>query len=895
MNILPKPPGIFVGREKELEKLKKKFNEENLIIIDGLAGTGKTALALTMAGLINENPLYHGRVYWITCKENFKEEELFQEFRKCFNLDFPEEREEKIKYLASLLNKEPSAIFIDDYHKVDPLLSSFFIEKFAEYASKIIIITREKPLISDLIGFDIFEQQLQCLDESNFTLLIKFFLDSYDITFEDDTDYIINELLNFQGDNKFEEKIIRDLYRVTSGHPFVTKTLFHIISSGNYKIKDILRDPSILRKNIKTYQEELIKNLDEKEKELLFFLSLFRLPVTKEDLLHENHGKDMEKLIKKLEDNFFLIPCPENSCFVHDLLRDFCNNITYDKRENHKNCALYYENKINAFSEKRLLMAREAFYHYMQDENIKKCVEILENIMDEMVKYLLFEELRYYIDKIPDEHKTDRIILVNGKILFLQEKYGECLELLKKIDIKENILPALINLKARCYSGLKNYKKAGEIIERNINLLEEREEYINTLGIMGEINFNLRNYKEGMNYVKKGLNKDEGNTVLLTLKGMLLERQGLAYEALKIHLKALEIAEKANNFVEIPVIKINIGQDYYHLGELEEGDKFLQKGLENSYNDSLKFQSFHILALIYEEKKDKEKALNYFTKALEISKKKGDKEKEIIVTAALASLYLKIGKVKEIKLPENKYIDDLPDYLQTDYSLLLAEISILENNLKEARKFIQGALDLCDKNDNFLLFRANYLMSIIEKKDRTTREEESLVYFGKLFGYEKRKALTFYSHLEKQASLEDSYLIKTKDREYYSDLSEVENLKKDMESFDLFIDLSEGIVWEKSRGYVDFSRKKNLASLLFHFVRNAGESFSLESLYTSIWKNKFNKKTDSITLRTSLSRLRKLLEPEETKYIKILSLPCQRDSKYYFSKEVNFCLIQKAE
>ena len=920
---IPKVPSVFTGREKEKEKLLKKINQQNVIVIDGIAGTGKTAIALTIADVINATPLYNGNVCWINCSENRDGEGLIYEINRWLKYkkeflftpsleDTETGLKEKIIYLLELLNKYSFIFFIDDYDKVKEPLSRIFIEQSVKYLknSKIIIITDERPSVSNLTWFELYEQQLHCLDEENSFLLIEKFTDLYDVSyiFQEDTGYLINELLNFNESKVFEKEMIKEFYRLTFGHPFLIKNLFHIITSRNYTVRNIINNPAILWKTTERYVEALIKHLGNKEKELLSYLSLYRLPVDKEALPFE---EDIDNLLFSLEKKFFINYHSENTVSVHNLLRYFCASNIIDKKIAHKKCASYYHKKINNSNEKRFLVAREAFYHYMQSEDIKNCVSIVENIMFDMIKYTLFDELIFYIDNIPHEYKTEKIILSHGKILIIQDKYSECLELLYTMEENEDNRRNINNLKAQCLLGLKNYQKAREITEINLKRKDLSLEYIITLIIVAEINMELHNYEDALKYIKKAfhINKDIKNQdieiVLLKLMGIIEDRYGNIKEALKTHLKALTLAEETDNFKEIPSLKINIGWDYYQLGEMDLSLKFLKCGLHSSYTDSAGCHALYIMGLLFEEREDNENAINCFSKALAISKKIGNIEKQIVIVIALTEFYAKTGKyelAKEIAI-ENKYlIDNIRDCIKIDYLLMISEIYLLENNQTGAMEIIYEVLELCEGSGNyFQLFRARYIMSFLcrDKKDRLNWKTHAEEEFGKLSGNEKRKAGKYHSVLsigENNVPGESkNYFVKINGKDYYTDISEVERIRNKKEIFDLFIDITDGVVWEKSKGPVDLTRKKNLSALLFHFVKNAGISFSIGDLYTSVWKGTFNKERDSITVRTSLSRLRKLLEPEEARYFKLRSIPYQSEGEYYFSEDVKFCLIEKED
>jgi DNA-binding response OmpR family regulator len=189
-------------------------------------------------------------------------------------------------------------------------------------------------------------------------------------------------------------------------------------------------------------------------------------------------------------------------------------------------------------------------------------------------------------------------------------------------------------------------------------------------------------------------------------------------------------------------------------------------------------------------------------------------------------------------------------------------------------------------------------------KQSFLKESEKL--FEKLFVYEKKKALKYSSSFKSYrlditenmldiTENKDKYFVKLREKEYNANFDEVQRLKEQRDIFDLYVDVNSGIVFVKDKGFIDFSRKRFLAFLLFHFVKNSGKSYSKEELYVNVWKAKFNKFNDAITIKTSISRLRKLIEPEPEKplYIKIYSSPYKNESRYYFPESINFCFIEK--
>ncbi len=913
----PKPPSIFVGREKELNRLIKGFDSQNVILIDGIAGIGKTSLALSLACSIDK--FHNGNICWMACKEEWSLENFFYEinrwlkcreeylFEQCLE-DTRMDLDERILYLIDILNRQSCVIFIDDYQKLKSSDGIILIQRFVEYLknSKVIILSRERPKVSPLCWLEIFEQKLYGLDNSDATLLIKQLVELHEQT------------------DILEQRLLNDFNRITHGHPFLIKTLLCTMFFGERTVSDLLNDPSSFIESNEDYLAQVITTLNEKEKELLFSFSIFRMPVYREAFHYVCREQNLDSLINSLQQKFLLNRYSENTYLIHDLLRHFCDSHLSEDRKAlvHRQCAFYYESITD--SEKKLIYSKEAFYHFVQSGDIEKSVEILENIMYEMMMYLQLRELELYIDKIPQENRSVKLDLMKADLLFMNEHYREAINLLEETEQETDslLMAEIIILRAKCYMRLQNYKDAMELLDinlKNSDLSGDLLTYIKTLEVKGEINFELRHYEEALKCFEKALDinnkkiKNEDIEISLSLlTGMVMDRYGNLEEAHKIHLKSLKLAEKNNNFKEIPGLKLNIGWDYYQLGELDIAYEFLKEGLEIAHTDRLRIYSLYFTAMVYEEKGEDELAFSYFSKALEISKKLEDIEKQLIISTMMARLYVKIKKYKEAKqiIHENKYLlNETYSYIKRENLLILSEIELMEGNFKESLILAYHVLEEARRDvDVFQLFIASYLMSLLSEEDdeRIKWRNEARTLLDKLCGHEKRKAMKYFASLEKFLVKEldsiptktngENYWIKLGKKEYYADFAEVEKLKSHMSSFELFIDLSGGTVWEHTGGFIDFSRKRNLASLLFYFVRNGGKCFTLEELYSAIWKSKFYK-NDGSTVKTSISRLRKLLEPEpeKPKYIKIFSLPYQKESKYYFSEDVNFCFIEKVE
>lgn len=88
-------------------------------------------------------------------------------------------------------------------------------------------------------------------------------------------------------------------------------------------------------------------------------------------------------------------------------------------------------------------------------------------------------------------------------------------------------------------------------------------------------------------------------------------------------------------------------------------------------------------------------------------------------------------------------------------------------------------------------------------------------------------------------------------------------------SVDLYLDRHNRVIHEKSLGTIDFKHRFVLLEILFLLAKNPGSSFNKEDLAKSIWKDEYNPLIHDKLIYTSISRLRKLIEPKggNRKYI----------------------------
>ena len=206
-------------------------------------------------------------------------------------------------------------------------------------------------------------------------------------------------------------------------------------------------------------------------------------------------------------------------------------------------------------------------------------------------------------------------------------------------------------------------------------------------------------------------------------------------------------------------------------------------------------------------------------------------------------------------------------YLEGDYKLAMDYVSQLNELLKIIDKsYLQGSM--------YLLLGKIYV--------ELGEYQKALVSFGNannilqakkcwnLYGYvllgkgtayknmgEYDNALLFF---ELARNIADPQTFK---RLYNILRSEIEEVNDS--SVDLYLDKTNRKIREKFLGIIDFKHRFILLEILFLLARNPGTSFDKEQLAKAVWKDEYNPLIHDKLIYTSVSRLRKLIEPKNNK------------------------------
>ncbi len=471
-------PGLFLDREPYLKELQAFSSDErqHLFVVPGLGGIGKTALA---AHAVRKFGSDLSQVFW----HPFSEEEmpsldtLFLKFRTFFQghgdeslsgvLENPDTTmKDKVNAVVNALGEGYWVVFddlhvlLDQDHRIQfPGLRILFEQLLTGgYASKVLVLSRIRPS---------FEKQCSGLQgEKEVTGLPEVF--SY-------------ELMKGLGYPSDSPELLKTVYERTEGHPEAIRLL-----SGLQKKRSLRHLLEDLEGWGKDFQDQLletvVREVEEKEREVLLVTMIHRQPVTEEVVryhLKAGSGGNMEPL-NRLIDRCVLTYDQANGTYrLHGLVKEYVLSvITKEARvKAHARAAEYYDalpQVAEPVSYEQVLGEVEASYHHWMAGNYEEAAPF------RLAKYFLrwgLHDLHLGMWERVKEHLKGKQLTFCytgfGMIYQARGEYEKALEyflrseeIFKKLGDKAALGGSYNNIGATYLLG-SEYEKALEYFERS--------------------------------------------------------------------------------------------------------------------------------------------------------------------------------------------------------------------------------------------------------------------------------------------------------------------------------------------------------------------------------------------------------------------------------------------
>ncbi|MBF0314882.1 MAG: tetratricopeptide repeat protein [Oligoflexia bacterium] len=299
-------------------------------------------------------------------------------------------------------------------------------------------------------------------------------------------------------------------------------------------------------------------------------------------------------------------------------------------------------------------------------------------------------------------------------------------------------------------------------------------------------------------------------------------------------------------------------------------EKFLER-VRRDYPRQLTAEFYYNDGIISSYRTNLQDAINTFT--LAANKAREENSPEVLAKAmhALALSYFNRGEYEK----SLQYLDDLraileilhKGYLTGTMYYLYGNIYAEVGQYKKSIESYQAANDvLKDKFCWHMYARTLTSMGIVYKK------------MG-----EFNKSLT---HFELAQHSINSKIFRKLQQTINHEIGDVAGV-----DVDIVLDHTNRMVYERNLGPIDFKHRFILLEILFLLAQHPGDYYDKEGLAKSIWRDEYNPLVHDKLIYTSVSRLRKLIEPRKNKRSYIIRGP----SGYAFNPKIKVRLHKDNE
>jgi len=784
------PTQRIIGRKKELSICSEyaKSKENNLIIISGEAGVGKTRLINEVIPILSERVLFTGASYPAMSQSPYyatrqvlhdlvsKYEETVREIF-VENLTLPQKRiisnflpnltqglskttgdrlmlfDTITKFIDKLSEKVPLSILLDDLHWASdstldllhfilksrkatyPIFGTYRLEeiKGTPFSEKITFIGRE-GLYKEI--------SLETLDENY-------------------TEEMISTILN----HRVFPSLVNFVYKESGGNPFfIEEILKEMKDSGAlYKTGDGYELEKGVTFHIPKTIEDTVNHklslVDEKLREVTNIAALIGGDFDF-SLLHSitelNEGELYDQLDQLKEFQFLSEKAGSIYAFKEVVIRQVIVDkiLSGTKRELHEKIAETIEKTLPESPEKYEQLA----YQYYNSGNKVKLVEFAEKAGDNARSiYAHNEAIKFYNWALEGEMNSDRrgrLYRKIGEELSIKGEYANSIESFNKAlnNIEDKIEKAAIYKElGHTYVDLGNYTMA------LFNLREARKTYSSRQDKyscdpymawvymeMGKEKSAVRSAERAISRIDKARFPKEYAQALNTM-ATIHQRRGKNKNALKLYDEAKEIADEIGYKKGVGALYTNMANVYLKMNDLNKAKELSEKAME-LYGDT-GFKEGEIITLfnlgnLEMKRNELNKAENYLRKALEMEEWVGGIKSKVLLLNSLGYISIIKGSQKDAlslykQAEEEAKKTESPEDLVRIYANMVTVYTEYIRSIEKAEQYLKKGEKWLSKIDpgitlaRFYLAKAKYFLEAGEFEDGINLLKDSLIPLSK--------------------------------------------------------------------------------------------------------------------------------------------------------------------
>jgi tetratricopeptide (TPR) repeat protein len=709
--------GNFIGRKKELDEYQKKLDSQNIIVIGGTAGVGKTMLG---AQIVTQQP--QRRVFWHTFHRGLndnlesviwalggflaaKQDNTLQRFLDLNIEKLKEEGyrvSEAINLLIYSLEQGPYLLCFDDFQVADEdekINSLFEILNDRLQNTKVMVMSRRSPRFADAIGLDY--EPLVGLNEED----AKALLDRAAI--------------------HLSAELFAKLYEQTLGNPKLLELFITWMENRTWRSDEV--SEFINRAFGEKVEEYLVRNVYEtlsvEEQKVLKAISIFRAPIDEEaigEVLIEENMENVDHLLDGLVRKYAVQESDYREKYLHALLGEFCYDrlradASYRTRL-HKNAGRYYHDQEDYL---------EAAHHYFEAKEYQKSAETIINNLEQLIyagqSSAIMGQLGKLGPQLLDAETWTSVCIAMGDACMIAGEYDAAIESYQAVLEADPLLLSpreVADAERKIGEGYERkgqYDQALEHYHEGIQILSD-DFSVETARIYGNLSWIYANQGEcekAIGNAQLGLKIVEGtgyekeaaecyNTI-----GFVYLQKGDYDRAIEHYTKALEARERIGDRLGLAGSYIKLGMAYKYKGEYDKALKYYTDSLATSEEIG---DIFHIalshgeLGFVQDVKSNYDEAIWHYDKALALFNRLGNKPFVAITYNNLGEAYRGKGEydqaTKHLDMALEMYIDFEDKEGLADVHRILSEISLGQGDTDQAQGHCQKAIQLAIEIDS---------------------------------------------------------------------------------------------------------------------------------------------------------------------------------------------------
>lgn len=680
----PERPGVregvafFVGRELELTYYAGQLNSSRIAVLTGIAGLGKTELALRLARKLTDED----KIFWHTFHED---EDLISLLWKVAAFLYWQDQQELwhrlctvglegakappeilLDFLTPMLRKKEYVFCLDGFQFVDR------DPQMLEFMGKLVSAAQTG--------------QLSLIITSRYTnaLLAEFVADPLSgFTAADALRLLVNQGISLPTEQ------FQTLHECTDGNPqllILAADLLRQSPDSKSIIDSLFRSDDIEGYLV----DEIDKSLKSEEKDTLCVMSaLLGYPASRDAVETLLANTSVREVLRTLSQRYLVTVHGVNHAkryTVHPALQGYyyASLNPARRRQLHQRAGEYYETEE--------VSGLEAALHYQRagltDKAIGLTTSNLSNIIQQGQVRRLQQLLERLLAESSDSRQKIKVELALGEIFGRQGELSKALEWMQA---------------ARDHSA----SSAGDETTEALAMVEIRS---------ASLYYQMGESEEGEIHAQRGLDLlGETGSISARAEGYLLlgstqDAQSKSSDALAAYQTSLEMWSSLNNTFEMARVRNNIGTIYFSRGEwsrakdtYESVYRFFSEQVEDEYRLAVTATNLGLLAY---NRGNYDSAQKYHTQAIEIAQRLG-----ILWLAAVARVNMawvhvawdELDKAEELA-NENvrlESVSDIAESLPESYRVL-AQVAAGRGILDQASVYAQQALDLAHSQSNRL-------------------------------------------------------------------------------------------------------------------------------------------------------------------------------------------------